>query len=158
MNYANTLSGTPNITFNIPGAGVHTIQPLSALPSIVNSVVIDGYTQPGASANTLAVGENAVLQIELDGTSAGSLVTGLDLKASNSTVRGLVINRFATGIGLNSSSGNVVEGRYARRDHRGDIFAVVTLIGRGDFVDIDLGVEESRGNQQSPALPSLNQC
>jgi hypothetical protein len=30
-------------------------------------VVIDGYTQPGATPNTLAIGDNAVLLIELKG-------------------------------------------------------------------------------------------
>src|SRR5262245_38943113 len=43
---ANVAGGT--ITFNIPGAGVHTISPLSVLPTITNAVVIDGYTQPGS--------------------------------------------------------------------------------------------------------------
>jgi hypothetical protein len=42
---ANAAGGT--ITFNIPGTGVHTISPLSVLPSLTNSVIIDGYTQPG---------------------------------------------------------------------------------------------------------------
>src|SRR5262249_52497269 len=68
-------NATPNvgavrdtITFNIPGAGVHTIAPqLAALPTITDPVVIDGYTQPGASPNTLAGGDNAVLLIELTG-------------------------------------------------------------------------------------------
>ena len=49
---------------------------------------IDGYTQTGASANTLAVGNDAVLLIELDGTSAG-FVDGLEITGSNSTVRGV---------------------------------------------------------------------
>src|SRR2546422_5413375 len=51
---ANTLPGTDTITFNITGGGVHTINLTSALPTITEAVVIDGYTQPGSSANTLA--------------------------------------------------------------------------------------------------------
>src|SRR5262249_29551716 len=47
------------ITFNIPGGGVQTIAPASPLPAITSPISIDGYTQPGASANTLAVGDNA---------------------------------------------------------------------------------------------------
>ncbi len=36
------------IAFNIPGAGVHTITPLTGLPQITDPVIIDGYTQPGS--------------------------------------------------------------------------------------------------------------
>ena len=35
------------IVFNIPGSGVRTITPLTALPLITQPVVIDGTTQPG---------------------------------------------------------------------------------------------------------------
>ena len=79
--------GTDAIHFNIPGTGVHTIHVgetgLGALPSITGPVIIDGYTQPGSSANTNSVesllGSNAVLQVELDGTSAGEGVVGLTI-------------------------------------------------------------------------------
>jgi hypothetical protein len=45
------------------GAGVTTIKPNSELPKITDTVVIDGYTQPGASPNTQAQGNDAVLLI-----------------------------------------------------------------------------------------------
>ena len=45
---ANANAGPDTISFNIPGAGVHTIAPASSLPAITETVVIDGYTQPGA--------------------------------------------------------------------------------------------------------------
>ncbi len=120
--YAN--SSNPNvdeIDFNITAAsdaagggtgfngttGVATITPQSALPTITNAVLIDGYTQSGASGNTNAFGlaDNAVLKVELDGSQAGAGVDGLSITASNSTVRGLVIDQF-TGNGV-SISGNV---------------------------------------------------
>ena len=65
--------GIDTINFNIAGTGVHTIQPLSQLPTITDPVVIDGYTQAGASPNSNGpgLGDNAVLQIELDGSQAG---------------------------------------------------------------------------------------
>ena len=49
---ANTAVGADTIAFAIPGAGVHTITPLSLLPIIGSSVTIDGYTQPGSAPNT----------------------------------------------------------------------------------------------------------
>src|SRR5437762_9013406 len=65
---ANNHSGLDTIAFDIPGTSIHTITPATPLPSITDAVIIDGYTQPGASANTLAVGDNAQLRIQLDGT------------------------------------------------------------------------------------------
>ncbi|MFQ5607639.1 MAG: hypothetical protein ACE5GA_06810, partial [Candidatus Zixiibacteriota bacterium] len=46
---ANANPGSDLIHFNIPGGGVHTIQPLTPLPTITDPVTIDGYTQAGAS-------------------------------------------------------------------------------------------------------------
>ena len=92
------------ITFNIPGAGPHTIEPLSPLPKINIPLTLDGYSQPGSSENTLNVGSNAVMAIELDGSLAGNtdaFVVGAAVPGSplcpgnSSTFRGLVINRFA---------------------------------------------------------------
>jgi hypothetical protein len=80
-----------------------TIQPTSALPAITHPVIIDGYSQPGASANTHAVtdadpSDNAVLRIEIDGSVASgntlNNVDGLQIVGANSTVAGLAINRF----------------------------------------------------------------
>jgi hypothetical protein len=113
------------ITFNIPGAGVRTISPTSALPDITDPVAIDGYTQPGASANTLAVGDNANLLIELSGASAGN-VNGLTILTGNSIVRGLVINGFQRGgtingqaIVLQGGNGNHIEGNFIGTDASG---------------------------------------
>ena len=40
--------GTDTINFAIPGAGIHTISPTTALPVITGPVTINGYSQPGA--------------------------------------------------------------------------------------------------------------
>jgi hypothetical protein len=53
---ANAHGGLDNVSFNIPGSGVHTIAPATELPVITSPVIIDGYTQPGSGANTLAAG------------------------------------------------------------------------------------------------------
>ena len=102
---ANAAAGTDTINFSIAGAGVHTINLTSALPTITGAVTIDGYTQTGSSVNTLSVGDNAVLTIELNGTGAGS-VDGLTLGAGSagSTIRGLVINRFSGSMGFRSTA------------------------------------------------------
>lgn len=110
---ANNSAGLDTINFNIPAAGVQTITLLSALPTIADPVIINGYTQPGSSANTLAIGGDAIVLIELNGASAGAGVNGLTISAGGSTVRGLVINRFSNvGILLATSGGNTVDGCY----------------------------------------------
>ncbi|MFN2476157.1 MAG: hypothetical protein ABR526_07450 [Chthoniobacterales bacterium] len=94
------------IEFAIAGVNVHTITVASALPAITESVLIDGYTQPGSSTNTLTIGDDAKLRIEISGSNvADQLVHGLDLRASNCTVQGLVINRFFRGNGIHIGSG-----------------------------------------------------
>ncbi|MCB0187020.1 MAG: hypothetical protein KDE31_22290, partial [Caldilineaceae bacterium] len=113
--------GVPDeLHFDIPGAGLHTIQPTSALPDITDPLIIDGYTQSGTSANTLAVGNDAVLFIELDGNNAGA-VNGLTLLTSSSTIRGLVVNRF-TGAGIALAGfNNQVEGNFIGTDPTGTL-------------------------------------
>src|SRR5262249_50716102 len=81
-------SGLDTIKSAIAGAPgtVHTIQLMSALPFISDPIFIDGYSQLGASPNTLADGDNAFLAIELDGLNAG-LQAGLTIAAGGSTVQ-----------------------------------------------------------------------
>ncbi|MDA2929353.1 right-handed parallel beta-helix repeat-containing protein [Acidobacteria bacterium AH-259-O06] len=120
---ANAKGGKDTIAFNIPGAGPHTIQPASALPTITDPVIIDGTTEPGASPNTNGpgLGSDALLKIELDG-SAGAAANGLRITAGSSTVRGLVLNRFGgSGIVLESSGGNIIEGNYIGTDTTGTV-------------------------------------
>jgi hypothetical protein len=101
-----------------------SIQPAAGLPGITDTVVLDGYTQPGASPNTLALGDNAVLKVVLDGSSGGD-IPGLGIGGSNCTVRGLVIDNCDPGISIyhltSGPSGNVVQGNYIGLDASGSI-------------------------------------
>ena len=145
---ANANAGTDTIAFDIPGAGPHTIQPSSELPTITDPVIIDGYTQPGASPNTNdpGLGLNTVLMIELDGTNAGG-AHGLNITAGSSTVKGLVINRFAgNGIWLAADGGNVVEGNFLGTDITG-----ATALGNGQNGVI---VIDSAGNTIGGPTPA----
>ena len=122
---ANDLAaGIDKISFAIPGTGVQTITPLSPLPAITNPVTIDGYSQPGATANTNGPGlaDNAVLLIELRGGSTGLGFgnLGLVLSAGKSTIQGLVIDSFYSGgIVLNTKGGDVIAGDYIGVDPTG---------------------------------------
>jgi parallel beta-helix repeat protein len=131
---ANANLGLDVIAFNIPAMGRHpgtdprTIQPTSPLPHITDPVIIDGYTQPGAAPATDDA--QATLLIELDGIKAGDgFVSGLIISAGNSTVRGLVINRFGdVGIHIQENGGNIIEGNYIGTD-------VTGTVDRGNFDD-----------------------
>jgi hypothetical protein len=120
---ANGNAGADMIAFNIVGSGAQTIAPATALPSITEALTIDGYTQPGASANTNAPGQgtNAVILIEIDGTSVGGFGNGLNA-AAVVTIRGLAINRFPTGAGIRvaaGGNGSVIAGNFLGTDPTG---------------------------------------
>lgn len=158
---ANAAAGADVIGFNIGSGGPQTIALISALPTITGTVIIDGATQPGYSGVPI---------IELNG--AGASGDGLNITASNSTVRSLVINRFSSdGIEIRNSSGNVVEGCYIGTDVGGTldqgnaqfginvIASTNTRIGGGTVdarnvisgnnwggVQIDFGVNTVQGN------------
>src|SRR5215211_1821129 len=120
---ANATGGTDTINFNIEGgSGVKTIEPTKALPAITDTVVIDGYSQPGARPNTQAVGTNAVLKIELDGTNTGAGVNGLRIQASKTVIKGLVINRFSSG-GIHVIRGTsiAIQGNFIGTDPGGTV-------------------------------------
>ena len=128
---ANTNPGLDVITFNIPGGGPQTISLLSALPTITGPVILDGWTQPGFSGTPI---------IEVSGLSAGTNINGLVLTGGNSTVRGLVINRFpgaggnnGFGIVLDVNGGNVIEGNYIGTDVAGAAILRNTGDGIGIF-------------------------
>lgn len=146
--HPNTDADTPDrIEFDIPISdpnrdpvtGVFTITPTSpAFAPISDPVVIDGYTQGSATVttaddakpNTLAVGNNAVLLIELNGTSTGG-VPGIDFRAGSdgSTVRGLIINRCSgNGIAISTSKVKVL-GNFLGTDSTGTIALGNTFSG-----------------------------
>ncbi len=87
------LSSPNTIDFAIPGTGPFTIMPASPLPSITSAVVIDGYSQPGASPNTNGpgLGDNAHLLVEVNGSAEPTYSAILNLNAPGITVQGLAI-------------------------------------------------------------------
>jgi hypothetical protein len=90
------------IVFNIPGGGVQTITPLSALPTLTQPTTLDATTQPGYTGTPV---------IELNGSSAGaSSVNGIHVSAGGSTVNGLLIDNFGGDGILLDTSGNKIQG------------------------------------------------
>ncbi len=101
---ANASPGFQTIQFNIPGSGVKTISPTSALPTITDRVIIDATTQPGFVSAP---------RIQLTGNLAGAAVNGLSITVGGSMVKGLTINQFAAaGIRLSGVGGNTIVGNF----------------------------------------------
>jgi uncharacterized delta-60 repeat protein/CSLREA domain-containing protein len=119
---ANDPAGPDIIQFQI-GSGLQTITPLSALPTITDAVTIDGWSQPGFAGTPL---------IELDGESAGN-GHGLSIQAPDTTIRGLVINRFSyDAIALFLAPNAWIAGNYIGTDPTG-------LIAEGNGSGIIVG-------------------
>ncbi|HKP03225.1 MAG TPA: hypothetical protein VJU77_07635 [Chthoniobacterales bacterium] len=96
VNDANSVAGPHQIVFDIPGPGVHIIDLNKEGVAVGSSITVDGYTQPGASPNTLTVGNNAVILIELDGGGPFAKGSGALLMYGNdSVVRGLSFTGFS---------------------------------------------------------------
>jgi parallel beta-helix repeat protein len=93
------------------GAGSHTITLLSALPTITDSLRIDG---------TTATGYADIPLIELDGSLAGTGVHGLVIAADDSDIRALTINRFqGHGIVIQSGTGTSLSRNQIGTDRSG---------------------------------------
>jgi len=139
---ANGAAGLDTIEFDVSGAGcdgagVCTIALDSSLPVINSPVLIDGYTQAGASPNTNPTGAlNTVLKIvvtpgpnfvpwafSLGGTGGGSTIRGLVLNGPfDYTVTGLFSdNNVVAGcfIGTNAAGTAVVAGGQRGVHHQG---------------------------------------
>jgi Ca2+-binding RTX toxin-like protein len=128
---ADAHTGASQITFNIPTSDANyasshhsfTISPTSGLPSITSPVTIDGTTEWTYLLSNYGISVSTPV-IVLDGVNAGALINGLFIQSGNSTVKGLVINNFASsGIELATpgATGDVIEGNYIGTDVTGTI-------------------------------------
>jgi uncharacterized repeat protein (TIGR01451 family) len=132
---ANGTAGTDTIVFAIPGAGLHTIAPVTALPPITEAVVIDGYSQAGASVNTLALGDNAVLQIELTGTGVSNGIgLSFGVGVTGGEVRGLLMTHWNNAIQLSGTTNLVMDGNFFGTNAAGTAASSLTANGNGLFI------------------------
>lgn len=126
---ANATPAADVIAFNIAGGAgaVRTISLLTELPAITSPVLIDGYSQSGATPNSLAIGNDARLLIEI----SGNLVVddGIQLDTNDSIVRGLILNRFMGDAITIGEGGDVAAGK--RNAVRG-CFIGTDAAGSGD--------------------------
>ena len=110
-------AGLDNIVFNL-GAGTPSIAvTASALPTITEPVTLSGNT-------------GGATRVELNGAAAGASANGLRITAGNSTIEGLVINRFGqSGILLQTNGGNLVRNCFVGTNASGTAALGNTLDG-----------------------------
>ena len=108
---ANNTAGADTIFFSIAGTGAHTITPLTALPAITGTVVLDASTDDSFAAN----GDRPAVVIDGNDLAGDGLT--LSATAGGSTLRGFVIRDFGgNGIRIDvGSSGNTIVGNWIGR-------------------------------------------
>jgi len=132
---ANTAAGTDTITFAIAGSGLHTISPATNLPNITEAVIIDGYSQSGSSVNTLSLGDNAVIQIELNGANVSS-GTGLNYNATvnGGEIKGLLLTKWNNAILLNGAKNMTIDGNFFGTNAAGSATSAAAANGSAFFI------------------------
>lgn len=113
------IATAQTITFNIPGACPQIIYLDGPLPDITDSLFVDGYSQPGASPNTLDLGSDATLCIVLAPAGSG-VPQAFQVPTGGADDVTLVLDGLAFGsslaqfttaaVSLRSGSGHVVSG------------------------------------------------
>ncbi len=103
---ANASAGADRIEFDIPGSGIKVISLSGHLPVIKEKVTIDGFSQPGSSPNTLAVGNDANILVEIDGAGRKGFRTNIGSNADGTIIRGLsIVNMGDTAIDFQGAGG-----------------------------------------------------
>ena len=91
--------------------------------------------------NTDPIATNAILLIELDGTVAAG--TALRISGGGTTIQGLVINRWNTGIFTQTFGGNTIRGNFVGTDPTG-------FLARGNQSGINASGDELIGERRRP--------
>lgn len=144
--------GRNPIVFDIPAdppMSTVVIRPESHLPPVFQAAAIDGTTQPGASANGLATGSDAVLRIVLEGGSESGPV-GLHLDGSGSLVRGLNVRNWTDALVL-AGRNHVVEGNFLGTDDGG----LMPAPNFNSAIRIDEGASDNLIGGTTPAARNL---
>lgn len=139
---ANAAPGPQTIRFNLAGSCPRLIVLDSELPDITDELIIDGYSQPGSSANTMETGSDAAVcvvllpQPDLD---QALQVPSAATAATSLTVRGLA---FAGSTGFNGNFSVAVRLR-AGSDHviAGNLFGGTGTGSTGTLGLLNAGVQ-----------------
>jgi parallel beta-helix repeat protein len=140
------------IIFSVAGV----ISPVTQLPTITHPILLDGYSAPGAHANTHSIHQanNAVITVQLDGpgalfdptSTAPQIGLRLGVGSDGSVIRGLSITNwavaypdlsFGNGIRIDSNNNSIV-GNFIGVDFDGVTslpnFTAIRILGNGNLI------------------------
>ena len=154
---ANAAAGTDTISFSITGATPHTIAPTAALPFVSTPMIIDGTSEPDYQVGAPVV--------EVTGVNRGQsdFWSGFELTGGQSTVKGLIINRFFRGIRIQTAGNNTVAGNFIGTNAQGtaaagsivgpavDVFTSNNVIGGSATTDRNVLSANGTGVHLQPA-------
>jgi parallel beta-helix repeat protein len=132
------------ISFDIAGAGPHTIQLGFELPRIddVFPTTINGYTQPGSSPNTAEYGSNAQINIEIRGTGLQG-VDAFAIYSDGNVLRGVSIYNTKFAVKLRESADdNRIHGNFIGTNAAG-------TFGAATFEPLAIGVSINDGSDRN---------
>jgi hypothetical protein len=117
---ANAHAAANTVVFQLP-MPLQPIRPLTTL-FIGEQIVVDGYTQAGATVNTYSFGTNAQLKVEIDGSMIPNGTPLLQVNAPDALLRGLAVNSSPNvGILFSGTEGGRVEGSFLGTDLTGTV-------------------------------------
>lgn len=158
---ANVTGAPAIISFNIGGSGCgpQIISLNTSLPSITVPMIINGYSQSGASVNTLPLPQNgeiksnATLCVMLLGATSPTVASAIAVDATAPSyvhvdIRGILFENFTRAIDLSGGDGHWVHGNYF-----GGPFLFGTVLGNGIGIQIDGGIADVIGG---PAAADVN--
>jgi trimeric autotransporter adhesin len=117
---ANANAAANTVIFQLP-LPLQPIRPLTTL-SIGEQLIVDGYTQAGATVNTYSSGTNAQLKVEIDGSMIPNGTPLLQVNAPDVVLRGLAVNSSPNvGILFGGTEGGRVEGNFLGTDLTGTV-------------------------------------
>lgn len=144
--FANVHAGADSINFDLPGVGIRTIIPTMPLPPLSDDAgaTIDGFSQPGATPNSLTAGNDAVWKVRISGSASNPQGAGIDLRSSNNVVRGLIVQAWFDGIQVSGGAHNQVSGNLLGSAAPDDT-------ANGNGVSLRFGATDNRIGGTAPA-------
>ncbi len=105
-------AGADTILFDIPGTGPFEISLTQSLPAITHATIVNGYSQAGAHQNSSTVGDNAVIEIQIDASDLPNGSNGLVLASSGILIEGLSLTRFNDAILVQGPGSDAIVGNF----------------------------------------------
>jgi CSLREA domain-containing protein len=108
--------GSTSVEFDIAGAGPHVIVLNSELPPLYDAfggTSINGFSQPGSSPNTLFLGSDTIVQIEIQAASGSE--RGIEILSAGNALSGLSMwnfNYYALRIHGQEATDNLIKGNW----------------------------------------------